>query len=85
MKKKIIRATTIPLSLNAFCNGLLKELSDKYEVVAVSSPGEGLEEVAKREGVRTVGVPMERHISIFKDFMSLIKMIGVFRKEKPYP
>lgn len=84
MKKKIIRATTIPLSLNAFCNGLLKELSEKYEVVALSSPGEGLDEVAKREGVRTIGVPMERHISIFKDFMSLVKMIGVFRKEKPY-
>lgn len=84
MKKKIIRATTVPISLNVFCNGMLKELSEKYEVVAVSSPGEGLDEVAKREGVRTIAVPMERHISIFKDFMSLVKMIGVFRKEKPY-
>ena len=83
MKKKIIRATTVPISLNVFCNGMLKELSEKYEVVAVSSPGEDLDIIASREGVKTIAVPMERHISIFKDFMSLIKMIGVFRKEKP--
>ena len=83
MKQKIIRATTVPMSLNAFCNGMLKELSEKYEVVAVSSPGNDLEEVAKREGVKTIAVPMERHISVFKDFKALVKMIGVFCKEKP--
>lgn len=26
-KIKIIRATTVPMSLDAFCNGMLKELS----------------------------------------------------------
>lgn len=83
-KKKIIRATTVPMSLKAFCDGMLKELSEKYEVVAVSSPGEDLDFVAEREGVRTVAVPMERHISLFRDMKSLIKMIKVFRKEKPY-
>ena len=84
MKKiKIIRATTVPMSLNAFCKGMLRELSEKYEVVAVSSPGEDLDIVGEREGVRAIAVPMERHISLFKDFKALIKMIGVFRKEKP--
>lgn len=84
MKKfKIIRATTVPMSLNAFCKGMLRELSEKYEVVAVSSPGEDLDIVGEREGVKTIAVPMERHISLFKDFKALMKMIGVFRKEKP--
>ena len=85
MKKKptIIRATTIPLSLNAFCKGMLRELSEKYEVIAVSSPGKELDEVAEREGVREIGVPMERHISMMKDCKSLWKMWRVFRKEKP--
>ena len=82
-KKKIIRATTIPLSLNAFCKGMLRELSEKYEVIALSSPGEELEEVARREGMRTVAVPMERRISLFKDLKALIKMISVLHKEKP--
>lgn len=82
-KKKIIRATTIPMSLKAFCDGMLKELSEKYEVVAVSSPGEDLDFVAEREGVRTIAVPMERHISLWKDMKSLWQMTKVLKKEKP--
>ena len=58
-------------------------LSDYYEVVAVSSPDSELEIVAKREGVRTISVPMERHISLFKDIKSLFRMIRVFKAEKP--
>ena len=80
---RIIRATTVPLSLNTFCNGMLRELSERYEVIAVSSPGEELKEVASREGVRTIAVPMERHISLWQDLKALVLMIGVFRKEKP--
>lgn len=83
-RKKIFRVTTVPMSLKAFCDGMLKELSHKYEVVAVSSPGEDLDLVAEREGVRTIAVPMERHISVWKDFKSLVQMIKVLRKEKPY-
>lgn len=82
--KKIIRATTVPQSLNVFCKGMLRELSEKYEVIGLSSPGVALEMVSEREGVRTIAVPMERHISLTKDLKSLLKMIRVFRKEKPY-
>lgn len=82
-KIKIIRATTVPLSLDAFCKGMLKELGGKYEVVALSSPGELLDKVAEREGVRTIAVRMERHISPMKDLKSLITLVKVFRKEKP--
>lgn len=79
----IIRATTVPMSLDAFCNGMLKELSQKYEVIALSSLGDELEVVAEREGVRTIAVPMERHISLKHDLVSLWRMIKVFRKERP--
>lgn len=81
---KIIRTATVPASLNAFCKGLLSELTaDGYEVVAVSSSGEELVEVGKREGVMTIAVPMERHISPLKDFVSLCKMTKVMIQEKP--
>jgi len=83
-KIKIIRATTVPQSLDVFCKGILKELSEKYEVIGLSSPGDALERVSQREGVRTIAVPMERHISLTKDLKSLFQMIRVFRKEKPY-
>ena len=81
---KIIRATTVPQSLNHFCRGMLKELSEKYEVVALSSPGEPLDRVREREGVRTIAVPMERHISLMKDLKALLAMIKTLRKERPY-
>lgn len=82
--KRIIRSTTISLSLNTFCKGILSELKEMgYEVLAISSPDDGLNELAEREGVRVEGVPMERHISPLKDLMSLCKLIKVFRQEKP--
>ena len=82
---KIIRTATVPVSLNTFCRGLLRELQeqDGYEVVAVSSPGDAMREIEEREGVRTVAVPMERHISPLKDLKSLFGLIRVFQKEKP--
>ncbi len=83
MKKKIVRSSTIPQSLSSFCKGVLRELSHEYEVVAISSPGDALDEVRTREGVRTIAVPMERHISLFKDLKSLWRMWRVLRAEKP--
>lgn len=84
MGKKIIRASTIGLSLNIFCKDLLRELADEgYEVVALSSPDEDLREVEKREKVRAVGVQMERRMSPLKDIVSLVKLVRVFAKEKP--
>lgn len=82
-RKKIIRSSTVPQSLEAFCKGLLKELSEDYDVIALSSPGEALDLVGRREEVRTIAVPMERHISILKDLKSLLALIKVFRKERP--
>lgn len=83
MKKKLIRISTVPVSLNTFLRGQLKKMAERYDVVAVSSPGAALCELAEREGVRTVEVPMERHISLIKDFVSLCRLIRLFAKERP--
>lgn len=82
---KIIRTSTVPESINIFCHGLLSDLQEQegYEVIAVSSPGESLEEVKNREGIKTYAVPMERRISPFKDLKSLWRLIKVFRRERP--
>ena len=83
-KRKIIRATTIPLSLDIFCKDMLKELSSQYDILAVSSPGEELDRVAAREGVAIAKVAMQRHIAPFHDFISLLKLIRLFYREKPW-
>ena len=81
---KLIRISTVPQTLNSFCEGLLNELTlEGYEVVAVSSPGEDLNELGEREGIRTIAVPMERRVSPFKDMKSLWYMYRVMRREKP--
>ena len=81
--KKIIRTSTVPMSVDTFCRGQLKMLSEHFEVVAVSSPDVELKTIEEREGVRTIAVAMERHISLLKDVKSLLQMIRVFKKEKP--
>lgn len=84
VRTKLIRATTVPGSLETFCNGLLRELQrEGYNVVAVSSPGPEMDTIRRRECVRTVAVPMERRMAPLKDLRSLWGLIRVFRREKP--
>lgn len=83
-KKKIIRAATIPLSLKTFLEGSIEELKKKYDLVLLSSPNKELYELQDKYRVKTIVVSMERHISLTKDLKSLIRLICVFRKEKPY-
>ena len=66
-----------------FVKGMLPDLTKKYEVVLLSSPGPEMDEAREQYGVRTIEVPMERHISPVKDFLSLCRLIRVFLKEKP--
>ena len=82
-RKKIIRTATVPLSLDLFCRGLLRDLSSRYEIIALSSPLPELENIRKREKVRTISVPMARKIAPFSDLKSLFKLIRIFRKERP--
>lgn len=82
-RKKIIRTATVPLSLDLFCRGLFRDLSDRYEVIALSSPLPELDRIREREGIRTIGVPMQRKIAPMHDLVSLFRLIRVFRKEKP--
>lgn len=82
-RKKIIRTSTVSTSLNTFCRGTLRRLAQTYDVVAVSTPDDELHEMAQREGVRVVGVAMRRPISPLHDLCSLLRLIRVFRRERP--
>lgn len=81
--KKVFRITTVPISLNGLFKGQLKMLNEHFELVGVSSPGAALEEVHQREGIRVIALPMERRISPVKDFVSLVRMVLLFLKERP--
>ena len=84
MKSKIIRITTVPLSLKILLKGQLKFINNnRYEVIGISSGGKELYEVSTDEGIRIIELNMTRTISPFKDLISLIKMFIVLVREKP--
>ena len=83
MKQKIIRTSTVATSLNTFCRGTLRDLAKTYSVVAVSSPDGELDEIAQREGIPVIGVPMSRPIAPLRDLVSMWRLIRVFRRERP--
>jgi len=80
---KIIRTSTIPLSLNVLLKGQLKFFSEFYEVVGIASKGQLLDELKEREGIKTIEVNMERGISPLKDLISLYKLYKILKLEKP--
>ena len=80
--KKIIRACTVSQSVG-FVKDMLPDLMQEYEVVLLSSPGEELDDARAQYSVKTIAVPMERHISVLKDFVSLCRLIKVFFCERP--
>lgn len=83
MTIKIIRVTTVPISFKVLLKDQLKFMSRHYEIVAVSSEGKELSDVAHDEGVRTVPLNMSRQFTPLRDLVSLMKMILLFRKESP--
>lgn len=71
-KPKLIRITTVPVSLKTLLKGQLRFMHENaFEVVGVSSPGIELQEAAQNEGVRVVPVEMTRTISPLKDLKSV--------------
>lgn len=81
---KIIRLSTVPLSLNVLLKGQLKFLNSYYNVLGVSGKGLNLDEVAKREGITVHSIEMQRKIAPLKDLVSLVRLYFYFRKERPF-
>lgn len=82
--KKIIRVTTIPASLKVLLKGQLRFINQFYEVIGVSGDGNALDEVRKKEGIRTEIVKMTRTISPIKDLIATYRLYKLLKKEKPH-
>jgi glycosyltransferase involved in cell wall biosynthesis len=84
MRNKVIRVSTVPVSLYLLLEGQLKFLSQEFEVIGVSSPGEYLDKTAEREGIKVYPLEIRRAISPLNDLISLYKLYKFFKKEKPF-
>ena len=84
MKKKLIRITTVPVSLGGLLQGQSRFMGQYYEVIGISSDAKKLEIVGKKEGMRVIPIELTRKITPLKDLLALFRLWRVLKKEKPF-
>ena len=83
-KTKLIRMTTVPLSLDKLLDGQLKYFNKIFDVIAVSSDdNEYLKFVGAKEDILTYSLDLTRKISPIKDLIALYRISRFILKEKP--
>jgi hypothetical protein len=84
MKPKLLRITTVPVSLKTLLKGQHRFMSQNgFDVVGVSSKGTALNDVERGEGIRVVELEMTRTFSPLKDLKALWSFYRLCRKERP--
>lgn len=83
MKHKLIRITTVPISLEKLLGNQLSFMNDHYEVIAVSSDEVNLKKVGLAQGISTYTVEMTRKITPLQDLKAVWKLFLFLRKSKP--
>ncbi|MEC3908026.1 glycosyltransferase family 4 protein [Tamlana sp. 2201CG12-4] len=86
MKKKIIRVTTLSVSMRGLLRGQLRFMSNYYDILGVGSRGENneIENLSKDEGISVFPIEMTRKITPIKDIIAVWKLYKLFKKEKPF-
>ena len=81
--KKLVRITTVPVSLEKLLEGQLNFMQKEYEVIAVSSDKMRLKKLGEKIGVKTFAVEMTREITPQKDLMAVWRLYKFFKRTKP--
>jgi glycosyltransferase involved in cell wall biosynthesis len=80
---KLIRITTVPISLDKLLEGQLRFMNQHFEVTVISGEADYLKKIEQREGVATHTVEMTRKITPIKDLIALWKLCRYFLKHQP--
>jgi glycosyltransferase involved in cell wall biosynthesis len=81
---KLIRITTVPLSLKQLLAGQMRYVKEQgWEVVMVSADGREVPKIMKAEGVRHEVIPFTRKITPFQDLICIWKLYKLLKREKP--
>ena len=83
VKKKLVRITTIPLSIDKLLGGQLSFMNTFYDVTAISSEIDYLKRCAIAENVKFHHLEMTRKITPLKDLIALIKLFIYLKNENP--
>ena len=82
-KPKLIRITTVPISLEKLLEGQLSFMQQYFQVTAVSAEQERLQNFGKNNDVDIFSLEMTRQITPFQDLKALIKLVSYLKKERP--
>ena len=82
--KKLIRITTVPISLEKLLENQARFFKTFYSVTLVSSQKEQLQRLAKEQGVNHFSLEMTRKITPLHDLRCLLQLIRFLRKDKPH-
>ena len=82
-KPRLLRITTVPISLKILLNGQLTFFAEQgFEVLAVSSSGKEADDLVRR-GIAHRVVDMTRKITPLRDLIALFRLISLIREFKP--
>lgn len=80
---KLVRITTVPISLEKLLENQLKFMSSYYRITAISSNEVELKEIGRNQNINTFCLELSREITLMKDIRSLIKLYKYLKLEKP--
>lgn len=82
-KKFVIIGITAPPSVDLIVGQLNYLQKNGFEVALLAPRHERVVDFCMQEDVRLIPIEIERNISPFKDFKTLIKLVQIFRRERP--
>ena len=82
--KKLLRITTVPISLEKLLENQLHFMKQHYAVTAISSDKTDLERVGKLQEVSVFHVEMTREITPWKDLKAVWQLYRYFKNEAPF-
>ena len=81
--EKLIRITTVPISIEKLLENQPKYFSKFFDITIVSSDKSELEKLGKKQGVKTFCLPLTRKITPFKDIIAIFKLYFFLKRENP--
>lgn len=83
MSHKLIRITTVPISLEKLLEGQLAFMKEYYEVIAIASIEKELDAYGIKNEITTYHLELTRKITPLKDLKAVYKLYKFLKKEKP--